>query len=166
MHASYLPCEIGGRPQPPICYERGSTSTPSEHGWATSQSIPRTSTRKAICRQRPRRSSCAKAYHPGESLGGTILICCSSSLNSNLFYVTFGGVELGRLSARRYRTSHKFEDNIIHDGLCVPDLRVAGPARRFKTCMRELVAEHFQWHSVLKADRNHGAEALHQTGNG
>ena len=57
-------------------------------------------------------------------------------------------------------------EKIIHDGLCVPDLRVAGPAGGLKPSMLELVAEHFQWHSVLKADRNHGAEALHQSGNG
>ena len=30
--------------------------------------------------------------------------------------------------------------------------------------MREFVAEHFQGHSVLKADRNHSAETLHQPG--
>jgi hypothetical protein len=27
-------------------------------------------------------------------------------------------------------------EKIIHDGLCVPNLRVAGPAGRLKTCMR------------------------------
>ena len=43
-------------------------------------------------------------------------------------------------------------EKIIHDGLCVADLRVSGPAGRLKTCMRQLVAEHFQWHSMLKAD--------------
>jgi hypothetical protein len=45
-------------------------------------------------------------------------------------------------------------EQVIHDGLCVPDLRVARPAGGLEACMRELVAGHFQRYAVLKANRN------------
>ena len=57
-------------------------------------------------------------------------------------------------------------EDVIHDGLGVADLGVAGPAGGFEAGVGELLAEHTQRHAVLEGEGDRGREGVHEAGDG
>ncbi len=57
-------------------------------------------------------------------------------------------------------------EDVIHDGLGVADVLVAGPAGGLKARVRELLAQDFERHSVLQRERDGGGEGVHEAGDG
>ena len=57
-------------------------------------------------------------------------------------------------------------EDVIHDGLGVADLGIAGPAGGLEAGVGELFAEHAQRHAVLQREADGGGEAVHEAGDG
>jgi hypothetical protein len=53
-------------------------------------------------------------------------------------------------------------EDVIHDGLGVADVFVAGPPGGLKAGVRELLAQDFERDSVLQGERDGGGEAVHE----
>ena len=57
-------------------------------------------------------------------------------------------------------------EDVVHDGLGVADLLVAGPAGGLEAGVGELLAEHAERDAVLEAERDGGGEGVHEAGDG
>ena len=55
-------------------------------------------------------------------------------------------------------------EDIVHDRLGEPDIRVVGDAGRLEARMGELVHQRLQRHAVLQRQRDRGRERVHQAG--
>ena len=71
-------------------------------------------------------------------------------------------VELGALEEAELDPA----EEVIHDGLGVADLLVAGPAGGFEAGVGELFAEELERDSVLEGEGDGGGEGIHEAGDG
>src|SRR5580698_4011734 len=69
------------------------------------------------------------------------------------------------LVARQEADLHPAEE-VVHDGLGVADLLVAGPAGGLEAGVGELLAEHTQRYAVLEGKRDSRGEGVHESGDG
>ncbi len=73
--------------------------------------------------------------------------------------------EEGELLAGEEADLHPAEE-VVHDGLGVADLLVAGPAGGLEAGVGELLAEHPEGNAVLEGERDGGGEGVHESGDG
>ena len=71
-------------------------------------------------------------------------------------------VELGALEEAELDPA----EHVVHEGLGVADLLVAGPAGGLETGVGELFAQHLERHAVLQRERDGGGEGIHQAADG
>ena len=76
-----------------------------------------------------------------------------------------GHVEEGELVSGEEAELEPAED-VVHDGLRVADVLVAGPAGGLEAGVGELFAQDFERDAVLEGERDGGGEAVHEAGDG
>ena len=77
-----------------------------------------------------------------------------------------GGRRRGRAACPGEKADLDPAEDVIHDGLGVADVGVAGPAGGLEAGVGELFAEDAQGHAVLEGERDGGGEGVHEAGDG